>query len=146
MNVQARVDLLGSVVVRKATRSAGVGWVVGISKREAETSESLLHPTYYGSAADALQEALGRAEALDGVGGPAKELLSLLGPNTGLCMEAGGLVGAARTLRHAREHAGLGKRALARLTGVSRSTIRDIEAGRRDPKWSTMMFLLANCR
>jgi len=52
---------------------------------------------------------------------------------------------AARMLRHARRGAGLTQRALAAKTGVPQETIARIEAGRADPRVSTLDRLLEGC-
>src|SRR5258708_33135001 len=55
-------------------------------------------------------------------------------------MNAGGL------LRRARRRAALPQRALAAATGVAQPTIARIEAGREDPRISTLDRLLQACR
>lgn len=52
---------------------------------------------------------------------------------------------AARMLRHARRRAGLTQRQLAAKTGVPQETIARIEAGRADPRVSTLDRLLEGC-
>ncbi len=52
---------------------------------------------------------------------------------------------AARTLRWARLTAGLSQQALAAKTGVPQSTIGRIEAGKTDPRSSTLVKLLHAC-
>jgi predicted transcriptional regulator len=52
---------------------------------------------------------------------------------------------AARAVRWARRHAGLSQRELAARSGVPQSTIGRIEAGRVDPRLSTLNALLRVC-
>ena len=52
---------------------------------------------------------------------------------------------AARMLRHARRRAGLTQRALAAATGIPQETIARIEAGRADPRVTTLDRLLEGC-
>jgi transcriptional regulator with XRE-family HTH domain len=52
---------------------------------------------------------------------------------------------AGRMLRHARRRAGLTQRALAAKTGVPQETIARIEAGRTDPRVTTLDRLLEGC-
>ena len=52
---------------------------------------------------------------------------------------------AATVLRHARRHAGLSQRGLARRAGVPQSTVGRIESGAVDPAASTLDRLLRAC-
>lgn len=51
----------------------------------------------------------------------------------------------ARMLRHARARAGITQRALSARTGIPQETIARIEAGRVDPRVSTLDRLLEGC-
>lgn len=50
-----------------------------------------------------------------------------------------------RMLSHARRRAGLTQRALAAKTGIAQETIARIEAGRMDPRVTTLDRLLEGC-
>ncbi|MEK6721781.1 MAG: helix-turn-helix domain-containing protein [Chloroflexota bacterium] len=52
---------------------------------------------------------------------------------------------AARMLRHARRSAGLTQRGLAARAGVPQETIARVEAGRSDPRVTTLDRLLEGC-
>jgi len=52
---------------------------------------------------------------------------------------------ASRMLRHARRRAGLTQRQLAARTGIPQETIARIEAGRVDPRVTTLDRLLEGC-
>jgi len=52
---------------------------------------------------------------------------------------------ASRMLRHARRRAGLTQRQLAGQTGIPQETIARIEAGRVDPRVTTLDRLLEGC-
>jgi DNA-binding XRE family transcriptional regulator len=143
----AEIRLCGCVVARKAR---GPGYVVGEpyprSRSDAE-GEERIRPGYYAHAAEALFCALGRADALTRTLGAPEGARELLWATAGaLTASAGGILGnAAALVRGARSGAGLTKSGLARRAGCSRTTVRDVEAGRTNPQVMTLARLLAAC-
>lgn len=144
--VLPELRLLGVVVLRP---NHGPGWVVGevyprprTINGERVMGEELRRPAYLGTLGEALESALGRAEAVcRGVGYP-QPALSVLGAIAGLVSplaEPGVAVRLARTL------AGLSQAELARRAGASRTTVKDVEAGRVSPRTATVARLLRAC-
>lgn len=144
--VVPEIRLLGIVVVK---RRGGV-WMAGEvypRVRAGQPGEETARPSYCASPGEALSRALERADALVRVlGAPegSEELLGALAEAvpvpTGPALDRPG-----ELLLEARVAAGLSKRGLAARARCSRTTIREIEAGRQDPHLSTLLRLLAAC-
>ena len=144
------IRLLGLVVVRKA-RGKGAGYVVGEPyprSRKGGRGEGLVRVAYYSSAGEALLRAVGRARDLAGAYPPAQGASELLGATAGLYQAALHVAAALPELvvREARTRSGLTQAGLARAAGCSRTTVRDVEAGRAQPNITTVARLLDACR
>lgn len=144
----AEVRILG-VAVTKSRR--GGGWIAGepyLRKRRGEPGEEVVRPSYFADALSALYAALKRAEELSGKLGAEEGAEELLGALAGLLGASEAILGNPGSfVRRAREAAGLSKRALARLSGASRTTVQGIESGDvASPRVETVARLLKTCR
>lgn len=144
------IRLLGLVVVRKA-RGRGSGYAVGEPyprNRRGGRGEGLVRVAYYPTAGEALLRAVWRARDLAGGYPRAPGARELLGATAGLYQAALHVAAATPELvvLEARNRAGLTQAGLARAAGCSRTTVRDVEAGRVRPNIATVARLLDACR
>lgn len=136
--IRIRIEAAGYVL-----KNSGSGYAIGKvlpKKLKDGQTERMIHPVYPSSLRSALQT-FAECVLRDSKTPEERDLVRLIFGALALF----GNAAPGPTLSDVRFVAGISKRRLARKTGVSRTTIREIELHDREPLLSTFVKLLEGC-
>lgn len=145
-DVVPEIRLFGVVRVVRRGGTYVVGEIDDRTRR-GEPGEETVRPNFTSDPAWALYLAVGRARAVLGRGNRVRGASKLLDALADLILgsAASSLDVVGDLVAGAREAAGISKSELARRARCSRTTVKDVEAGRVSPKASTVARLLDAC-